>query len=62
MTKVDLYAASPNKWIDAKNWETTLVCETCRSFVFCKKICKYHNTTIKEFLDERGISYGNKNK
>lgn len=57
---VDLYVASPTKWMSAKNYDTTLLCETCRSFVFCKKICKYRNTTIKEFLDERGVSYGKK--
>lgn len=59
---VDLYIASPSKWLGASKYDTTPLCETCRGAVFCKKICKYRNTTIKEFLDERGVSYGKEDK
>lgn len=57
---VNLFNLSPMKYAVAAAKGDKKRCSSCNEFVFCKKICKYRNSTIDEVLAERRVKNGNK--
>ena len=58
---VNLFSLSPSKHAVAAVKGDKKRCSSCVEFVFCKKICKYRNSTIDEVLNDWRVKYG-KNK